>query len=41
MPNEEGYIHRSGRTGRAGKEGAVISLVTPQEQSMLKKWRKS
>ena len=41
MPNEEGYIHRSGRTGRAGKEGAVISLVTPQEQSMLKRWRKA
>ncbi len=40
MPNEEGYIHRSGRTGRAGKEGAVISLVTPQEQSMLKKMAK-
>lgn len=40
LPNEEGYIHRSGRTGRAGKEGAVISLVTPQEQSMLKKMAK-
>ncbi|GLF91742.1 putative ATP-dependent RNA helicase YfmL [Bacillus safensis] len=40
LPNEEGYIHRSGRTGRAGKEGAVISLVTPQEHSMLKKMAK-
>lgn len=40
MPNEEGYIHRSGRTGRAGKEGSVISLVTPPEQSMLKKMAK-
>ncbi|MFS0657030.1 DEAD/DEAH box helicase [Bacillus sp. 179-C3.3 HS] len=40
MPNEEGYIHRSGRTGRAGKEGAVISLVTHQEQTMLKKMAK-
>ncbi|PCK22650.1 RNA helicase [Bacillus pumilus] len=40
LPNEEGYIHRSGRTGRAGKEGAVISLVTHQEHAMLKKMAK-
>ncbi|WP_144523498.1 DEAD/DEAH box helicase [Bacillus pumilus] len=40
LPNEEGYIHRSGRTGRAGKEGAVISLVTPQEHTTLKKMAK-
>ncbi|MGE6631689.1 DEAD/DEAH box helicase [Bacillus sp. NPDC077027] len=37
LPNEDGYIHRSGRTGRAGKEGTVISLVTPQEETRLKK----
>ena len=24
------YIHRSGRTGRMGKEGTVVSLVTPR-----------
>ncbi|WP_242144748.1 MULTISPECIES: DEAD/DEAH box helicase [unclassified Bacillus cereus group] len=29
------YIHRSGRTGRMGKEGTVISLVTPQEERKL------
>ncbi|OLP64285.1 DEAD-box ATP-dependent RNA helicase CshB [Bacillus pumilus] len=40
LPNEDGYIHRSGRTGRAGKEGAVISLVTQQEHAMLKKMAK-
>lgn len=28
------YVHRVGRTGRAGKTGVAISLVTPQE-----KWR--
>ncbi|MFC0188587.1 DEAD/DEAH box helicase [Fictibacillus aquaticus] len=32
------YIHRSGRTGRMGKEGAVISLVTKTEETILKKW---
>ena len=27
------YIHRSGRTGRMGKEGTVVSLVTPLKKS--------
>jgi len=27
----ENYIHRSGRTGRAGKEGKTICLVTPDD----------
>ncbi|KKB74107.1 MULTISPECIES: DEAD/DEAH box helicase [Bacillus] len=36
LPNEEGYIHRSGRTGRAGSEGTVISLVTRGEAERLK-----
>lgn len=40
IPDEDGYIHRSGRTGRAGKEGTVISLVTPVEESKLKKMAK-
>ncbi|MCH7789005.1 MAG: DEAD/DEAH box helicase [Acidobacteria bacterium] len=31
------YVHRSGRTGRAGAEGVVISLVTPEDVSKVKK----
>ena len=30
-PNYEIYTHRSGRTGRAGKSGVVISLIGPRE----------
>ncbi|MHB8482917.1 MAG: helicase-related protein, partial [Nitrospiria bacterium] len=29
--NTETYIHRIGRTGRAGKEGIAITLITPHE----------
>ncbi len=31
------YIHRSGRTGRMGAEGTVISIVTKRELSFLEK----
>lgn len=32
MPDDnEGYVHRIGRTGRAGKEGIAILLVSPAE----------
>jgi superfamily II DNA/RNA helicase len=34
------YIHRSGRTGRMGKEGTVISLVTPGEEKKLLQFAK-
>lgn len=38
FPSEtDQYIHRSGRTGRMGAKGTVISLVTKQEESLLKK----
>jgi superfamily II DNA/RNA helicase len=30
------YVHRIGRTGRAGKEGVSLSLVTPDELKSLK-----
>lgn len=31
----EDYVHRIGRTGRAGEEGVAISLVSPAEQARL------
>lgn len=34
--NDEAYIHRIGRTGRAGKTGTAISLVAPSERHMLR-----
>ena len=32
----ESYVHRIGRTGRAGKEGVAITFVEPREMSYLK-----
>jgi ATP-dependent RNA helicase RhlE len=32
----EDYIHRIGRTGRAGASGRAVSLVSPDEYSMLR-----
>jgi ATP-dependent RNA helicase DeaD len=34
--NTETYIHRIGRTGRAGKTGTAIALVQPGDRRMLK-----
>ena len=34
--NTETYIHRIGRTGRAGKEGVAISLTLPMDRRMLR-----
>lgn len=31
----ESYVHRIGRTGRAGKEGMAIMFMTPREKSYL------
>ena len=36
-PDPEVYVHRIGRTGRAGKSGIAISLVTPKERWCLRK----
>jgi len=36
----EDYMHRAGRTGRAGKEGMAISLVSQEEKSKLKEIEK-
>jgi ATP-dependent RNA helicase DDX27 len=43
IPNEiERYIHRVGRTGRAGKTGTAISIiVTPEERKIMKKMNKN
>jgi ATP-dependent RNA helicase DeaD len=35
--DEEIYVHRIGRTGRAGKTGIAISLVTPKQNWLLRK----
>ncbi len=34
----EGYIHRSGRTGRAGTKGTSLALVDPKETRILQAW---
>ncbi|MSP59735.1 MAG: DEAD/DEAH box helicase [Myxococcales bacterium] len=37
VPSEpEAYIHRIGRTGRAGREGVAITLAEPREHRMLR-----
>jgi len=38
--HSQDYVHRIGRTGRAGREGTAISLVTPNEQYMLREIQK-
>lgn len=36
FPHEkEAYVHRAGRTGRAGKMGKAISFITPHERELL------
>ena len=39
--DSESYVHRIGRTGRAGKEGVAVSIVTPAEFRSLLKIQKS
>ncbi len=38
--NPEVYVHRVGRTGRAGKTGVAITLMTPKEQGALRRIEK-
>ncbi|MCO5187191.1 MAG: DEAD/DEAH box helicase [Anaerolineae bacterium] len=41
LPNDpEVYVHRIGRTGRAGKTGIAISLITTKEQWRLRRIEK-
>jgi ATP-dependent RNA helicase DeaD len=39
--DSESYVHRIGRTGRAGKEGLAVSIVTPAEFRGLLKIQKA
>jgi ATP-dependent RNA helicase DeaD len=32
----EGYVHRIGRTGRAGKTGLAVTFITPREMGQLR-----
>ena len=37
LPNEpEAYVHRIGRTGRAGAEGEAVSFCSPEEREFLR-----
>lgn len=36
----EGYVHRVGRTGRAGKEGIAITFINKTEQRIIKQLEK-
>ncbi len=41
LPNQaEDYIHRIGRTGRAGEKGFSVSFVSPDQESWLKNIKK-
>jgi len=35
--NPDAYVHRIGRTGRAGRDGVAITLVEPREHRLLRK----
>ncbi|MEH0008040.1 MAG: DEAD/DEAH box helicase [Flavobacteriales bacterium] len=42
LPDDgEAYVHRSGRTGRAGKKGISILLITPKELRKLRSIQKT
>ncbi len=36
--NVEGYLHAAGRTGRLGKNGTVISLISEKEQFVVRRY---
>ncbi len=38
--NSEYYIHRAGRTGRAGESGLAVNFVTPEQKFIMVKYEK-
>lgn len=41
LPNDvESYIHRVGRTGRAGEKGKAISLISPRQKNLIARFAK-
>ncbi|MDU2243729.1 MAG: DEAD/DEAH box helicase [Paenibacillus sp.] len=34
----EHYVHRVGRTGRMGRQGLAVSIITPQEEFIMRKF---
>lgn len=39
-PDPKEFLHRAGRTGRVGKDGTTISIVTQQEKQLLSSYEK-
>ena len=35
--NADAYVHRSGRTGRLGRGGRVVSIITPEQEFVLQR----
>lgn len=38
--DEDAYVHRAGRTGRMGKHGSVLTLITAKELFIIEKFEK-
>ena len=38
--NSKDYLHRAGRTGRAGNKGCTVSIMTPQEVRIARRYQR-
>jgi ATP-dependent RNA helicase DbpA len=38
LREQASFLHRSGRTGRAGEAGTVYALLSPEEEGYMQKW---